>query len=149
MSILQLCDVLSVMVSRPLQGTPDPVVFDSVQVFFYANNVTQLTANTSCALYWVSLTVNVPPYSQANVTLHGSVDQLTLAMSYGQLPGMYTMFRAGLVRVTEDSELFVTSAYTAEPASPGHTSVSMLDIVFTDSAESRLMGSSKNCKITS
>jgi hypothetical protein len=149
MSILQLCDVLSAMVSRPLQGTPDPVVFDSVQMFSYANNVTQLTANTSYALYWVSLTVNVPPYSQANVTLHGSVDQLTLVKSFGQLPGMYTMFRAGLVRVAEDSKLFVTSVCTAEPASPGHTSVSMLDIVFTDSAESRLMGSGKNCKITS
>jgi hypothetical protein len=91
------------VVSRSLQGTPDPVVFDSVQVFSYANKVTQLTANTSYALYWVSLTVNVPTYSQANVTLHGSVDQLTLVKSYGQLPGMYTMFRAGLVRVAEDS----------------------------------------------
>lgn len=135
---MQLADVLSAAVSRPVHGAPDPIVFDSVQVFSYTNNVTQLAANVSYALFWVSLTVNVPPYSQANVTLHGSLDQLYLAMSHGQLPGMYTMFRAGLVRVAERSKLFVTSAYTAEPASPGQTSVCLI-ILSANGAESRLI----------
>lgn len=129
-SVLQQDDVLNAVVYRAMQGAAHPVVFDSVLAFSYTNMVTQPAANVTYALYWVSLAVNVPPRSQANVSLHGSVDQLTLVKSFGQLPGMYTMFRAGLVRVAEGSKLFITSAHTTAPSSPGQTSVSMSDSIY-------------------
>jgi hypothetical protein len=128
-SVLQQGDVLNAVVYRAMQGAAHLVVFDSVLAFSYTNKVTQPAANVTYTLYWVSLAVNVPPRSQAKVILHGSVDQLTLVKSFRQLPGMYTMFRAGLVRVAEGSKLFVTSAHPAVPSSAVQKSVSISDNV--------------------